>query len=122
MKRILLSMLAAGLLCSCQTTGSPKPEEQTYCPEWPELPSDVSKPKIIKSEPCVRHGMSGGFACFSAQIDENGNVKDVHVDRSDPLDFGLACADVLRRWRFEPARRGSTPVAVAYHLFVKVEG
>lgn len=115
MMRMLLSILAVGLLSGCQTTGGAKGEVQAYCPKWPEWPSDLSKPKIVKSAPCSGQG----YACLAAQIDEAGNVTDVQVVRTDSADYGLACAAVLKRWHFEPARRGSTPVAVTYFLFVR---
>lgn len=122
MKWMLLSILLAVLLSACATTAGEKAGLQAYCPDAPEWPSDLTKPKLIKHEappPASRYGITR--ACLAVQIDEAGNVAGVQVVRADSPDFGSASADAVRRWQFEPARRGSTPVAVTYHLSVESE-
>lgn len=121
----LLSILAAILLGSCQTTGNQSAEMQAYCPTQSDWPTGVSKPKVIKSEPPA--GYLRGHppvlrACLAVRIDEAGNVTDAQVIRTDTSDFGSACAVALMRWKFEPAKKDSTPVAVTYHLFMRSVG
>ncbi|HEY9420657.1 MAG TPA: TonB family protein, partial [Thermoanaerobaculia bacterium] len=55
-------------------------------------------------------------ACLSVRVDEAGNVTDAQVVRADTPEFASACVDALKGWRFEPAKRGSTPVAVTFRL------
>jgi len=119
MKWMLLSISMGVLLSGCATTASGKNEFKAYCPDAPEWPSDVTKPKVVKQEAppaASRYGTTR--ACLAVQIDEAGNVTDVQVVRTDSQDFGSASAAAVKRWHFEPARRGSTPVAVTYHLIM----
>ena len=120
MKQIVLSILVAVLLGNCQTAARQEAERQAYCLNELAWSSDLSRPKIIKSEPPTGYRYGGGVlrACLAVQIDEAGNVTGVEVIRTDSSDFGSACAAALRRWHFEPARRGSTPVAVTYRIFM----
>jgi len=47
------------------------------------------------------------------RITVQGTVEDVRVERSTGhSDLDQSAMDAVRRWRFEPARRGSEPVAV----------
>lgn len=120
MKCLLLSILVAALLSGCVTTDKGKTNLQTYCPEVPEWPSDLTKPKAVKHEappPADRYGVTR--ACLAVQIDEAGNVTGVQVVHADSPDYGSTFAGAVRRWQFEPARRGSTPVAVTFHVAVE---
>ena len=108
-----------------QTTDGQSFEMRPYCPSAPEWPSDVTKPKVVKRElpsVYVRGNPYVLRACLAVRIDEVGNATDVQVDRADTQHFGSLCADALMRWKFEPAKRDSTPVEVTYHLFIKSVG
>jgi TonB family protein len=120
MKQIMLSILVAVLLGNCQTAARQEVERQAYCLNTLEWPSDISRTKIVKSEPPTGYQYGGVLrACLTVQIDESGNVTGVEVIRTDSSDFGSACVAALRRWHFESARRGSTPIAVTYHIFMR---
>lgn len=121
MKWMLLPIVVVILLSGCATSANEKSDLQSYCPA-PEWPSDLTKPKKLSGmnpPPANRFGVTR--ACLEVQIDEAGKVTGVEVIRADSPDFGSASATVLRQWQFEPARRGSTPVAVTYHVTVKSE-
>lgn len=122
MKWMLLSILMGALLGGCVTAAGGKADLNAYCPDAPEWPSDLTKPKVVKYEapaPADRYGVTR--ACFAVQIDEAGNVTGVQAVRADSEDFAATSATAVRRWQFEPARRGSTPVAVTYLISVKSE-
>jgi len=54
-----------------------------------------------------------GTTLLSILVDNDGRVADVVVKQSaGHPDLDQAAADAVRRWRFEPARRGSEPVAM----------
>ena len=47
------------------------------------------------------------------RITAQGRVEDVQVERSaGHSDLDQSALEAVRRWRFEPARRGGEPVAV----------
>jgi len=95
------------------------------CVNEVEWPSDLSIPNVIKSVPPSGYLRGHSYylhACLTAQIDESGDVTDVQVVRADNPDFGAACAAALKNWKFEPAKRGSTPVAVSYQIFMSSGG
>lgn len=122
MKWMLLWILIAVLLSGCVTTADGKADLQAYCPFVPEWPSDLTKPRLVKHEappPANRYGVTR--ACFAVQIDEAGHVTEVRLVRTDSPEFASAAAPAVRRWQFEPARRGTTPVAVTYPVWVKSE-
>jgi protein TonB len=53
---------------------------------------------------------------------ESGHVGEVMVDQSAGFrDLDLAAMDAVKKWRFEPARRGKEPVSVWVMLPVKFE-
>jgi protein TonB len=51
---------------------------------------------------------------------ENGRVGEVKVENTaGHPDLDQAAADAIKKWRFEPARRGNQPVAVWLRMPVK---
>jgi TonB family protein len=102
-----------------QTTGGQGVETRPDCSSAPEGASDWIKPKVVHSElpsVYVRGNPRVLRACLTARIDETGKVTDVQVIHADSSYFGSACAEALMRWKFEPAKRGSMPIAVTYPI------
>jgi protein TonB len=63
-----------------------------------------------------------GVAQLRFEVLATGRVGSVLVDRSaGHPDLDRAAVDAIRQWRFEPARRGSDPVAVWVTLPVRFE-
>ncbi len=63
-----------------------------------------------------------GTTLLRARVTERGRVETVEVERSaGHRDLDRSAADAVRRWRFEPARRGEEPVAVWVLIPVKFE-
>jgi periplasmic protein TonB len=51
---------------------------------------------------------------------ENGRVGEVQIESSaGHPDLDQAAADAIKKWRFEPARRGNQPLAVWLRMPVK---
>ena len=75
-------------------------------------------PKVRKRSPIVypelarRQGISG-YVTMNVLIDESGNVEDVEVVESKPVDiFDLKADSTIRRWKFEPATYNGKKVKV----------
>jgi protein TonB len=63
-----------------------------------------------------------GVAQLRFEVLPTGRVGSILVDRSaGHPDLDRAAVDAVRQWRFEPARRGSEPVAVWVTLPVRFE-
>jgi protein TonB len=63
-----------------------------------------------------------GTTLLRARVTERGRVETVEVERSaGHRDLDRSAADAVRRWRFDPARRGEEPVAVWVLIPVKFE-
>jgi protein TonB len=61
----------------------------------------------------ARHAGAQGTTVLRVRVLPDGSVAEVLVDRSaGHADLDTAAVDAVRRWRFEPARRGGEPVAV----------
>jgi protein TonB len=70
-------------------------------------------------ESARRQGITG-TTLLLFEVLENGRVGDVQVERSaGHPDLDLAAVEAIKKWRFEPARRGSRPVAVWLRMPVK---
>jgi protein TonB len=77
------------------------------------------KPRYPES--ARRQGIEG-TALLKLSISDKGYVEDVLVERSaghQALDS--AAMEAVKKWRFEPARRGKQPVAVWVMLPVRFE-
>jgi protein TonB len=70
-------------------------------------------------ESARRQGITGTTTLLF-EVLENGRVGDVRVEASaGHPDLDQAAAEAIKKWRFEPARRGSQPVAVWLRMPVK---
>ena len=63
-----------------------------------------------------------GVTLLRVRVLENGRVSDVIVEHSAGFrDLDLSAMDAVKKWLFEPARRGKEAVAVWVMLPVKFE-
>ena len=77
------------------------------------------KPRYPES---ARRAGVQGVTTFRVRVLENGRVGDVIVEQSAGFrDLDLAAMDAVKKWLFEPARRGKEAVAVWVMLPVKFE-
>ena len=103
-------------------SGPPMPARPGPAPAVASIPSDVItqtaaprggyqvKPAYPSS---ARRAGVQGTTLLGVLVAADGHVGDVVVKQSaGHPDLDAAAADAVRRWRFEPARRGSEPVAM----------
>lgn len=57
-----------------------------------------------------------GSAMIECVVGEDGSVISVKTLSATEPEFGLAAEDAVRQWRFEPATKNGTPVAVSVHI------
>ena len=88
---------------------------------------DVSNPRLIpesKAEPVypeeAREAGIEGNAIIQAVIDTDGLICSAEVLRSSQPGWGFeeAAIDAIVQWRYEPALKDGTPVAVYFTVFV----
>ena len=77
------------------------------------------KPRYPES---ARRAGAQGVTTLRVRVLENGRVGEVHVDQSAGFgDLDRAAMEAVKKWIFEPARRGKDPVSVWVMLPVKFE-
>jgi protein TonB len=77
------------------------------------------KPRYPES---ARRAGAQGITMLRVRVLENGRVGQVLVEQSAGFrDLDLAAMEAVKRWLFEPARRGKDPVSVWVMLPVKFE-
>jgi len=77
------------------------------------------KPRYPES---ARRSGAQGVTTLRVHVLENGRVGDVLVEQSAGFrDLDLAALDAVKKWLFDPARRGQVPVSVWVLLPVKFE-
>jgi protein TonB len=70
----------------------------------------------------ARRAGAQGVTTLRVRVLETGRVDDVLVEKSSGFrDLDLAAIEAVKKWLFEPARRGKDPVAVDVMLPVKFE-
>ncbi|MCS6860896.1 MAG: energy transducer TonB [Abditibacteriales bacterium] len=91
--------------------------EEPPRPEPPrEEPLTQAKPKYRNNPkpdypPDARRQKQEGVVYLLVSINARGRVEDVQVDQSSGFTLlDEAALKAVRRWEFEPARRGDTPV------------
>ena len=82
---------------------------------------DVEKPVKLHAPapaypPEARKQHIQGQLVAKTVINTEGTVESVEIVQSLGDDFDAAVREVLKEWRFEPARLKGVPVAVYYHL------
>jgi protein TonB len=77
------------------------------------------KPRYPES---ARRAGAQGITTLRVRVLENGRVGEVLVEQSAGFrDLDLAAMEAVKKWLFEPARRGKDPVSVWVNLPVKFE-
>ena len=77
------------------------------------------KPRYPES---ARRAGAQGVTLLRVRVLENGKVGEVNVEKSAGFrDLDFAAAEAVKKWLFEPARRGKEPVSVWVMLPVKFE-
>jgi TonB family protein len=77
------------------------------------------KPRYPES---ARRAGAQGVTLLRVRVMENGRVGEVVIDQSAGFrDLDFAAAEAVKKWLFEPARRGKEPVSVWVLLPVKFE-
>lgn len=97
------------------------------CLATPALAQQPVTPKIVEGtqvqpvypDSARRLGIQG-TTTLRVQVRADGQVGEVSVEQSaGHPDLDQAAADAVRRWRFEPARRGKEAVAMSVRLAIK---
>lgn len=60
----------------------------------------------------MRKEGTGGLVTVKCTIDEKGNVTEPQVEKASHDAFVQPALEALRKWKFKPAKRGGTPVAL----------
>lgn len=60
----------------------------------------------------MRKEGTGGLVTVKCTIDEKGNVTEPQVEKSSHDAFVQPALEALRKWKFKPAKKGGTPVAL----------
>lgn len=94
----MLAALALGSVPAMAEEGLEAPVPVRMVP--PKFPSDM------------RREGTGGVVTVKCTIDEKGNVTDPVVEKASNDAFIAPALEALRKWKFKPAKRGGTPVAL----------
>jgi protein TonB len=86
----------------------------------PKPVGDCVLPAKDYPEQAQRLGIEG-VAVLLIQVDENGQVADARVVEDPGHGLGAAAASLVRRCKFEPARRGGEAVATSLRYKVRFE-
>ncbi len=62
-----------------------------------------------------------GLVTINFLVDDKGNVQDPTVLKSSDRDLEEPAIDAIKKWRFKPANRGGTPVAVHVSIPIKFQ-
>ncbi|MBA4136218.1 MAG: hypothetical protein C0518_02745 [Opitutus sp.] len=65
-----------------------------------------------KYPPEMRREGTGGVVTITCIIDEKGNVTEPTVEKASNDAFKQPALDALRKWKFKPAKKGGTPIAL----------
>lgn len=95
---IVLAALAFGSLPAMAEEGLEAP-----------VPVRMVPPKF---PPEMRREGTGGVVTVKCTIDEKGNVTEPVVEKASNDAFVQPALEALRKWKFKPAKRAGTPVAL----------
>lgn len=115
---LALLALPRGLRAQQATTGSATDTAEAGAELVP--PRLIEHPEPAYPAEALRDGRSAAVE-LELSIAESGVVLDARVVRSGGADFDRAALDVVRRFRFEPAKRGTTPIRSLVQLLVPFE-
>jgi len=83
--------------------------------------TDIPVPVKIVS-PSADQSLAGARVEVEFLVDTAGQPQDVRVLSATDADFGLSVREVVKQWRFAPARANGTPVPMKVDLPVVVVG
>jgi protein TonB len=106
--RILIAALLIG--CVAPLAADEKSE--------PPVPVRTVAPEIPVQ--FSRNGGSG-LVTVSFMVDEKGQVQEASVEKSSHPDLNEPALKAIRKWRFKPAKKDGTPVAVRVSIPIKFE-
>jgi protein TonB len=116
--RIVARLLICGLAATSLAQSDAKPKVPQSC-EVPVNPGHgITPPRLISSPgPSYPNHASedhrAKVAILALVIGSNGRACDPQVKQSPGPEFERAALDAIRDWRWKPASRGRTPVAVS---------
>ena len=67
----------------------------------------------------MRRAGSSGLVTVSCLIDEKGNVTEPKVIKASNEAFSEPALEALRKWKFKPAKKDGTPVAIRVNIPVQ---
>ena len=91
----LVALCATGALYAGSNVEAPVPVRMVA----PEYPSELR-----------RDGL-GGVVTIACTIDEQGNVKDITIQKTTNEGFNRSALNALKKWKFKPARLDGVAVA-----------
>ncbi len=104
-KRTILILSAALVLCPLGLRAGDAIE--------PPVPVRTVPPKY---PPEMRREGTAGLVTVSCLIDEKGNVQDPKVEKSSNDAFSQPALDALLKWKFKPAKKAGTAVAIRVNI------
>jgi protein TonB len=67
------------------------------------------------------NGGAAGLVTVSMMIDEKGNVTETSVVKSTHKELEEPAMDAVKKWRFKPAKKDGSPVAVRVAIPIKFD-
>ena len=105
--------------------GGPKPDEIRVFDQrvrhYALSPTGTPPRVISRIEPIISGPRVTGVSIVEVLVDERGDAQSVRVLRRLRPDVDAAVEAAVKRWRFEPAREGEEPVAVAMTVTVTIK-
>jgi TonB family protein len=112
--------LPAAVVLACASALSQ--QTQTPLPEGVyRTGNGVTQPSVIrKTDPEyaeeARIAQMSGTVMLSVIVGEDGNVRDIHVERPVGLGLDDKAIEAVRAWQFKPGLKDGMPVPVAVHV------
>jgi len=105
-RSIIITLIVFGFVTSFAAGQEPVPLDGNPVPEYPEE---------------ARFALITGDAWFRAWVTEEGTVESVEITRVPARDKGFeeTVISTVGKWHFEPARKGSAPVASWFKGYVR---
>lgn len=95
-------------------------------PAPPSAPAQLVPPHLVDAPPPTypashADGLAEPSVLVHVVVEADGSVGEAHVEMEGDLDFDAAAVEAVRAWRFEPARRGDTPIRAAVRVTVRFQ-
>jgi len=124
--RMSRTLLALALLSALAVPlGLRAQDDQTDEPVF-DLGQGISPPKLVHQVPPKPDSGTKGFrisgtVLIALIVSSHGLPVDVHVARSVDKELDQSAIDAVKEWRFEPARKNGTPVAVKVTVEIRFQ-